>query len=267
MSLDATGATNFYYYGKPSDQIAVKTYPSGQKIWTQLPADIAKIRIGGILAFTTTFFLAVLKTPAISEWRWLVVIVGMTLAAWVTFKHLLTNDPLVETFYKIAGGKENYEKLPEFQLHKNKKTYENFDIAWASLKHPLYRFSTSDGRKGLVVKGVSRSKEHALVRREGTGPAHNQAMMIFVEKLGPCDVRIKYISDRILSILNAFSCRAWNNSFSALLPSGEASNENGSYRTIKGLYAYIPTDWANAFITQSGSVNQLQAEAPHVEQV
>lgn len=253
MSLDATGATNFYYYDRPSDRTRGRAYPSGQKIWTQLPADVAAIRIGAILAVTAIFFLSALKTPAIREWCSLVVVVvGVTLAAWVAFKHLLTNDSLVEAFYKIAGGKENYEKLPEFPMKKNPKTHISFDITWASLKYPLYRFPTSDGRKGLVVKGSSYS-------------APTQAIMIFVEKLGPYDISIPIdIPERGFSILKAFHYRAWNNPFSSLILSVEGP-KMGGYKIINGLYAYMPTDWANAFIAQKDVVNQLKPKASKIE--
>ncbi|HEX4840373.1 MAG TPA: hypothetical protein VFU89_08035 [Rhabdochlamydiaceae bacterium] len=270
MSL-RTGATNFYYYDRPADQITNKTYPPGQKIWTQLPPDIAKIRIGAILAFTGIFFLAVLNTPSIREWRWLVVIVGVTLAAWVAYKHLLTKDPMVEAFYKIAGGKDNYDTLPEWRLEKNKKTYANFDVLWADADvKPLYRFSTSDGRKGLMVKGLSHTKEHSLVRIKGTGPARTQALMVFVEKLGPYDIHIliKNMTERSFSIINALNFEAWNNPFSEVLLAGEGESDDGSSsRTINGLYAYMSTDWANDFIAQRGVVNQLEPKSLSVKQV
>jgi hypothetical protein len=64
MSLNVTGAKNFYYYGKPSNQIKETTLPPGQKIWTQLPANVAKIRIGAILFLTGQFFHAVIKNAS-----------------------------------------------------------------------------------------------------------------------------------------------------------------------------------------------------------
>lgn len=256
MSLDATGAKNFYYYESPSGPTQVKTYPSGQKIWTQLPVDVAAIRIGAILAATTIFFISALKTPATSQWRFLVVIFGVTLAAWVAIKHLLTNDSLVEAFYKIAGGKENYEKLPEFPMNKDQKTYANFGIAWARLEHPLYRFSTSDGRKGLLVKGLRCVEEYNSMGIART--AYTRSMMVFVEKLGPCDIPIPIagITERGFSIRNALHYRAWNNPFSSTLLS--VQGPTGSYKIINGLYAYMPADWANKFIAQKGVVNQLK---------
>lgn len=132
MSLDATGAKYFYHYTNTD------SLPQ-HKIWTQLPSNIAKIRVGAILAVTAYFFRVALKTPIIKGWCWPVAILGMSLAAYISYRHLLTKDPLVETFYKIAGGKENYEKLPEIPLENGRKTYENFKMAWASLEHPAYR--------------------------------------------------------------------------------------------------------------------------------
>ncbi|HEX4839841.1 MAG TPA: hypothetical protein VFU89_05320 [Rhabdochlamydiaceae bacterium] len=267
MSLDATGATNFYYYGKPANQITDKTYPTGQRIWTQLPVNVAKIRIGVILAITAYFFQAMQKNPMVGEWRWLVVIVGVALAAWVAYKYLLTKDPLVETFYKIAGGKEEYEKLPEFPLDKNKKTYANFEITWKSLEHPLYRFLTSDGRKGLVVKGLSHSKklelEDMLVRGE---PTPTQNLMIFVEKLGPYDVprKIGNEAEWATTIFTALSCKTWNNPFEDCLESCSvgSSGEAGSYKRTSKIYAGMSTDMANEFISQKGVVNELKPQSP-----
>lgn len=272
MSLDTTGATNFYYYGRPADQITDKTYPSGQKIWTQLPANVAKIRIGVILAVTAYFFQVMQKNPMVGEWRWLVVIVGVALAAWVAYKYLLTADPLVEAFYKIAGGKEEYEKLPEFPLDKNKKTYANFNITWASLEHPLHRFSTLDGRKGLVVKGLSHSKklelEDLLV---GGEPTPIQNLMIFVEKLGPYDVprKIQNEAEWATTIFTALNFKAWDNPFEHFFESCSVgkSGEAGGYKKTSSIYAHMSTDMANEFISQKGVVNLLKPKGPTVEEV
>jgi|GEM_PF-2339725 len=272
MSLDATGATNFYYYGKPADQITDKTYPTGQKIWTQLPVNVAKIRIGVILAVTAYFFHTLQKNPMVSEWRWLVVIVGVALAAWVAYKYLLSEDPLVETFYKIAGGKEEYEKLPEFPLDKNKKTYANFDITWANLEHPLYRFLTSDGRKGLMIKGLSHSKklelEDIIV---GGEPTPIQNLMNFVEKLGPYDVprKIGNEAEWATTIFTALSYTIWNNPFEHFLKSRSVGSpgDAGSYKKTSKIYAHMPTDMANEFISQKGVVNELKPKGPIIEEV
>ncbi len=270
MSLDATGAKNFYYYGKPANQIKETIFPSGKEIWTQFPTHAAKIRIGAILALTGYFFQAVIKTPIIRRWCWPVAILGITLAAYVAYKHLLIKDPLVEVFYKIAGGKENYEKLPEIPVEKNKKTYANFEMAWASLEHPTYRFTTSDGRKGMLIKGLSVSKELGIMEAfVKAGPIPTQTLMIFVEKLGPYDVprTISNMAEWVFSALVALNYKAWNNPFSTLLSSSFVGSSDEGDRTTFSIYAGISTDMANEFIAQKDIVNQLAPRGPKVEEV
>jgi hypothetical protein len=53
-------------------------------------------------------------------------------------------DPLVEAFYKIMGGKENYDALPFSDLKPTPK--------WDDLEEPIYKYQTPDGRRVLIVK-------------------------------------------------------------------------------------------------------------------
>jgi hypothetical protein len=195
----------------------------------------------------------------------------MTLAAYIAYKHLLIKDPLVEAFYKIAGGKENYENLPEILLEKNKKTYENFKMTWASLEHPAYRFTTSDGRKGMLIKGLSDSKERGVLEMlVNAGPTPTQSLMIFIEKVSPDDIprTISNMAEWAYSILVALNYDAWNNPFSEFLSlSAEPNSAGSSSRRESNIYAWISTDMANEFIAQKGIVNQLAPEGPIVEEI
>jgi hypothetical protein len=273
MSLDVTGAKNFYYYGKPSDQVPNPPYPPGQKITTQLPANVAKIRIGVILALTAYVSYKIYKVTGSIVWCWPLVVLGVTLAAYVAYQHLLKKDPLIEAFYKIAGGKENYEKLPQIPIEKNKKTYESFKMAWASLEHPAYGFTISDGRKGMLIKGLSDFKERGIEEALiGVGPTATEALMIFVEKLGPYDVPRIILNEAewATSILTAFDYKALDNPFTHFLKSslwGSPDEAGAGSKKRFDIYAWISTDMANEFIAQRGIVNQLAPEGPKVEEV
>jgi hypothetical protein len=250
MSLDTV---NFYYYGKPSSEIPNPTFPPGQKITTQLPSNIVAIRIGAIFIVTVYAAYAIARETGLTILRWPFIIFGITLSAYIAYKHLFIKDPLVEAFYKIAGGKENYDKLPEIKLDGSKRTHENFVMSWDALEHPVHRFSTSNSRKGLLVKALSSSQ--------------TKTKLIFVEKLGPYDTRRviisnlpEWVTSTLTSTLTALNYHKWENPFSTFL-SG-SSNTRGFYASE--IYASISTDDANEFIAQRGLVNRLEPKVVDV---
>lgn len=261
MSIETVGASNFYYYGKLSSKIPNPTFPPGQEITTLLPANIVAIRIGAIFILTLCTAYTIARIPVLTILRWPVIILGITLSAYIAYKHLLIKDPLVEAFYKIAGGKDNYDKLPEIKLDASKKTCDNFNISWDALEHPVYRFITTDGRKGLLVKGLSNSAELGLC-----GEALTQATIIFVEKLGPYDrrSRISNLAEWGESIFTALTYKEWDNPFSTNSSSSSRRNFTAPSKTAVGIFASMFTDNANEFIAQRGIVNHLE---PKVEEV
>lgn len=180
--LDTTGASNFYYYGKPTDEVPKTPYPLGQEISTQFPATVAKIRLVAIFAFTAfagfrfAQLLAATRIASFSKSYSALFVPAAFLAAHTAYKHLFTKDPLVEAFYKIAGGENEYNNLPEIKLDPTKKTSQTLrnQLSWNALEHPVYRLTTSDGRKGMVIKGLSYSKKKGSLLADVLPSAHTQ---------------------------------------------------------------------------------------------
>jgi hypothetical protein len=185
MTLQATEASHFYYYGRPTSEVKNPTYPSGKRIITQFPPNMAKTRIVWTLVWTVIFCGSTHQV----KWRWAIAILGMAFASYTAYRHLLTKDPLVEALYKIAGGEKAYQALPELKpKEKQNRTYEYADQVWSKLEHPMYRFLTKDGRNGLLVKGLSYLKTLPFLLYEGVSASNTQKIMIFVEKLDSTDI-------------------------------------------------------------------------------
>lgn len=147
------------YYKTPENEFQTN-YPSAKQnytseIYSQLSKTDAIIR-----SVVATLFSAVVLIRYSSIWRWPLVVVGFAYAAWTIYRNLIIQDPLVELFYKIAGGRDKYEKLPEIVRIPNESVGETIvKLDWNSLTHPLYRATTVDGRRVLIVKALSRNLE------------------------------------------------------------------------------------------------------------
>lgn len=212
----------------------------------------------------------------LTSWFWPLAILGIGYALYTTYKHLLANDSLVETFYKIAGGEESYNNLPEFNpdqenadnsvIGKAQKpsvkpeeiknntsmtAYRFYDISWKALEHPVYRFTTQDGRKGMLVKGLNNFTE-----------THTEAIMVFVEKLSPYDLP-PILPEWLMSTLIAI-CLYWANPLSKKLESASLTRGRISQESNTTIYASITTNMANEFIAQRGVINQLNPQIVEV---
>lgn len=152
---------NYFCFNTPKDQFE-KYYPnfklpfaSGKQITTQLPKMAAVIRVIATLVFTAYAVIA-LSSPV---WRWTAVVAGLAFSGWTIYANLLRKDPLVETFYKMVGGKENFEKLPVLESPDLALTESTKRPEWKDFDMPIYRIKTSDGRRGIIVKVLSRNIE------------------------------------------------------------------------------------------------------------
>jgi hypothetical protein len=299
-NLSTTGAANFYYFGTPSTEIKNPTFPRGQKITTQLPANVVKIRILAVLLVTARVIWI-----GLTRWNWPVAVLGATYALYTTYKHLISKDPLVEVFYKIAGGQESYNNLHELKLNideknvavtnststeksdnpitekvqevsakpnketeeKTKKTFNRFDnISWEALEHPVYRFTTQDGRKGMLVKGLSYLAQPDLLNQLlGAPPAQTKAVMVFIEKLSLYD--LSPVFPEWFATIAIAICLDWEPPLSKLLVSSSGSSEENSWKYETKIYASITTDMANEFIAQKGVFNQLKQRIEEIIEV
>jgi len=256
-SVNTLEASHFYYYGKPANEIPNTPFPLGHRITTQFPGDVAKIRIVMTLALTA---IVVLSDTGFTIWSWPIVILGLSFAAYTAYKHLLTPDPLVDLFYRIAGGEVGYNNLPVIPIDRARKTWMTFwAIRWQELKHPVYRFTTIDGRKGMLIKGLSYSEECIdLETADQTSPLlRTQAKLIFIEKLKSRDIR----SDRIQwpgqghPALESISDWSWETSFL----NGSSGDITSMYtlQYFSRIYGFMTTDMANEFIAQKGAQNRI----------
>jgi len=259
-SLNATSDSHFYYYGHQVDKVPKGPFLLGQRITTRLPEDIlkAKIRIVTTFVLTTAVVLGITGSTL---WSWPVLILGLSFAAYTAYKHLLTRDPLVDVFYRIAGGEAAYNNLPEIRLDPLKKTYENFDrqirlnaqkkthqifhpLSWQELVHSVYRLTTADGRKGMLVKGLTYSEEPFLYRDESPSLVYTQARLIFVEKFNADDIPNNK-SSGILAINTHWHCEK-------RFPSQSLGARGKEYifQDLCRIYSFMTTDMANEFIAQ-----------------
>ena len=196
----------------------------------------------------------------------------MAFASYTAYRHLLTKDPLVEAFYKIAGGEKEYQALPELKpKEKQKQTYEYADQDWSKLEHPKYRFLTKDGRKGLLVKGLSYLKTLPPFTFKGASPSNTKKIMIFVEKLDFTDISRKSnnVPKWITDILFGVTSLSLSNPYHGRISAGDSCDTHSleTHQEETWINGWISTDMANELIAQQGVVNQLAPAGPTIEEV
>ena len=204
---------NTLYYNTSIDKFAA-IYPHAQfpfksgKIRTQLPKNIAFIRAVAAVAFSV---LLAWRYSA-SFFCWPAAAIAAAYAGWTIYSHIYSNDPLLKAFYQIAGGKENFEKLPEIQLGKtsDEKLSDVIErLSWNELKNPIARAQTWDGRNVVIVKAVTRHKEEW-----GLSCAKVKSVLAFIEKYGPSDDHaLIQVPDLIRSVFYAVFKPFGGNSF------------------------------------------------------
>lgn len=241
---------DFLYYDTPPSQL--QTYYAnfqpifrGMKdIYTQFPKDVIAIRI-----IATAAFIALTAAVAKSTiWRWLTVFAGLAFAGWTIYSHLLRKDPLMETFYKIAGGKDQFDNLPNIQLIQS--PHEQISkaikrIEWDQLDKAIYKAKTLDGRHVMIVKGLIRTPSgiHANCQQI-------KSILAFIEKLGPRDKptfisNLSPLTETILGYIAA-ACSFEENEYNRPLDFLSASASSYSW----SLHSSISPDMANEFLAQ-----------------
>ncbi|MBA2367409.1 MAG: hypothetical protein H0V82_00110 [Candidatus Protochlamydia sp.] len=239
---------NFLYFKTPISDYPVY-YPNiqtpfvtGKEIFTQLPNNIAIIRTIAIIAFTSLIVLN-LKTTIFC---YTAALAGIVLAAWTIYSHLLSTDPLIESFYKITGGKDRFQALPEINLVQapNEKIYLAIGrINWEELNHQIARSKTLDGRNVIIIKGLSRNQENLFMN----GPT--KTVLAFIEKISPNDSasQLVFFSESVYIILHAINIFSkntfgtfWKDTIYAPQP------EERSYE----LCSFISSNQANELFTQ-----------------
>ena len=243
------------HYGTPADQY-VPNYgerrlfsENEKKITTQLPKNIALIRIATTAAITA---LLAVKLQA-TIFCWPVVVIGAAFSGWTAYSHLLSKDPLTEVFYRIVGGKDRFEQLPEIRLEQDPNETLCTAIGklrWDNLDHPIYKTTALDGRNVVVVKGFSRTPQGLL-------GAQAKSILVFVEKVGPDDVYRNISNQQALvdAAIHAIFTPLKGNTFGRSLASVESANiwVNGD-RVIdcydSEIFSSITPSMANEFFAQ-----------------
>ncbi len=231
---------DFLYYHTPPNQFK-ENYGNFQapfnskKIFTQLPKNIVAIRVVATLAFTA---LAALKLSA-TIFCWPIVVAGVAFAGWNIYFHLLSKDPLMETFYKIVGGKNKFEELPNINLAQapHEKVCEAIErLNWNDLDQPIYQTKTLDGRHIVIIKGLSREKEGPHKRD------HTKGVLAFVEKLSPAELGVAIVH----AIVDPFK----GNTFGHFLYLQTSQMDDQRERRYCHVYSSISSKMANEFFAQ-----------------
>lgn len=242
---------NFLYCGTPSAQLQgrysnFQQLFSGREIYTQLPRVSAIIRVIATLTFTA---LAALKLSS-TRWCGPIAITGLAFASWTIYSHFLRKDPLVETFYKIVGGKDQFDDLPEVDLQQspNERISEAIErIEWDQLEK-VNKTTTLDGRCVVVIKGLT---NNFYTNNSNTNNFDDKSVLVFIEKLGPED-KPKSMHDAPLLVDTIFQsiCAALSfgeNKCDFLLNSREV--HLGNNRRWE-LHSSISPDMANEILAQ-----------------
>ena len=146
-------------------------------IATHLPRLAVAIRVLAI----ALFFRSLVLTFVSLLWRWPVVIVGIGFIGWTIYKHCFTPDPLKEAFYRIAGSKEAYDKLPSTSYDEERRSF--FENLGSSSGHNrLEQITLSGGRKGLRITGKD---DISLILVERLSP-FDYAGKIWTETISAC---------------------------------------------------------------------------------
>jgi hypothetical protein len=241
---------NFLHYGTCPDQYQVHycnlqaPFESGKEILTQLPKNVAMIRAVATLAFASIVALKLSGTV----FCWPVAIAGIAFAGWTVYSHLLSKDPLMETFYKITGGRDGYETLPQINIaqNPNEKICEAIRrINWDDLNHSIARTRTLDGRNVIIIKGLSRNNDEGFLVGNQT-----KSVLAFVEKTAPEDVpRVISNSPEIVdAMMHAISLEG--NTFGRWLYSHSSTIGVNEYNSYCKVHSSITSDMANELFAQ-----------------
>lgn len=196
---------NFFVFGITPQEYSSRyghvgplPYKAGQRISTQLPKNIAVIRAVASVALNALTSYAAYQLGA-TMLCWPIAIAGLAFTGWTIYTHLLSKDPLMECFYKIAGGKNNFDTLPSIHLEQapDETIFDAIKrISWSKEGLRIAVTKTLDGRNVIVIQGER-------INKLPTRTDDMKAIFAFIEKIGPNDLpRIKSnISEFVESIL------------------------------------------------------------------
>ena len=173
---------NFFYYNTPPEKLYARyvplcdtgikmPYKSGERVLSLFPRSMALIQMTAAAALTA-FAVSLTSAPTLA---FALTAAGIAFIGWRIYKNFLCNDPLVEAFYKIVGGKDKFEKLPFLPFKMDQNIQDRVSsMDFNSLSHSMYRSHTTDGRHVLLVKGK-------LIK------GSPKKLFAFVEKFSPFD--------------------------------------------------------------------------------
>jgi hypothetical protein len=119
---------------------------------TRLPKQVAVIR-----AVATVWLGCLVAELAVGTvFVWPAVVVGVAFAGWTLYSNFIAKDAMLETFYKIAGSKENFYALPETQLSfdRGESLMQAVFALKSNFSNPaMSRAKTPDGRDVVIVRG------------------------------------------------------------------------------------------------------------------
>lgn len=211
-------------------QFDLKNPPFTSKIYSQIPRIAALMRAA--LASLAATLILIKNTPFVMP----VGIGCLAYSVWTLYKNFIKTDPLVEAFYKMVGGQDKYQKLPEFKLiGKESTTHELKKIDWDNLHHPLYRATAQNGNRILIVRALSRYPVQELC-------SYSQVKTIyaFVEKLEDDD----HLFLKIVQAMNLLQSENDTRNFST-----NSSSSMGNYKIY--VNASIEPELANELAAQT----------------
>ena len=192
---------------------------------------------------------------SVATCSWPTAIVGLAIAGWTVYSQFIRKDPLMEAFYKIVGGKENYEQLPEITFDSSEKPLVEFikGVEWEKLYGPICRAKMKDGRNMVIVKALSRGTNHAIVVK-----AQTEAVFAFVERLGPNDFHpfISNLSPRnsrlYESVMHAIGASWSGNRFGHTVSRSSSYSEGVSRSSVCQINSKLSAEMANELLAQLG---------------
>lgn len=243
---------DFLYFNTPLDQfqgyynnIQLSFNANAQ---TQLPKNVVMIRTLAVAVFTG---LAALKlaSSAFFMGSAVAVIAGVAFIGWTLYTHISSKDSLLEAFYKISGGKEKFEQLPEIQLSQNpnEKISEAIKrLNWSEL-NKISKTKTLDGRRVVIVRGLDRADELNGWR--------TQAVLAFIEKVSPGDLSIwSSLPDLGESIMHAIFFPHRGNTFGGQLWHHSCERKGATHNKMEEayckVYSSISKEMANELYAQ-----------------
>lgn len=236
---------NSFMYSGTSSENFKEYYPNCQPIFKTVSQTLMSKKVALIHAISVVAF-AILIALGFSETIlfWPVAIASSLFVARKLYSQFFIKDPLMETFYKIVGGKDKFENLPKITLTEA-PTGKICDvikkIEWKDLQHPMTLAKTADGRNIIFIKSL----EFDLDREE--------TVSVFVEKLNEYDYarpvsNMPELAAKVLRALAEIFGTTWQSVEQYYSSSGPT--EGTKTLRASGIYDHIKPDFANELYAQ-----------------